>query len=111
MNMKTDRLIRVASARYHSLRIFSTLLLALPVGAQNGTAADAVTFNSQIAPIIYKNCSTCHRPGEAAPFSLLSYQDAKRKGKTIGKAATAAARVCRRGRRNRRRTRTAMNAG
>jgi hypothetical protein len=35
----------------------------------------AVTFNKQIAPIIYNNCSSCHRPGEAAPFSLLSYQD------------------------------------
>lgn len=36
-----------------------------------------VTFNKQIAPIIYENCSTCHRPGESGPFSLLSYQDVK----------------------------------
>jgi len=89
MNTKTHQPIRAASCRQHSLRIFSALLLALPVGAQNAAAADAVTFNSQIAPIIYKNCSTCHRPGEAAPFSLLSYEDVKRKGKTIGKATTA----------------------
>src|ERR1043165_3778470 len=42
-------------------------------------AADpAVTFNQQIAPILYKNCSPCHRPGEAAPFSLLNYEDARR---------------------------------
>src|ERR1700742_1505727 len=32
------------------------------------TAAETVTFNKQIAPIIYKNCASCHRPGEAAPF-------------------------------------------
>src|ERR1051326_8463193 len=37
-----------------------------------------VTFNQQIAPIVYQNCSPCHRPGESAPFSLLSYDDVKR---------------------------------
>src|SRR5215471_6000785 len=55
------------------------LLLSLPALAQN------VTFNQQIAPIIYKNCSTCHRPGESAPFSLLSYEDAKRHAAQIAK--------------------------
>src|SRR2546423_1290546 len=40
--------------------------------------AATVTYHQQIAPIVYKNCSPCHRPGEAAPFSLLSYDDAKR---------------------------------
>jgi hypothetical protein len=37
--------------------------------------AETVTFNKRIAPIVYNNCSWCHRPGEATPFSLLSYQD------------------------------------
>lgn len=37
-----------------------------------------VTFNPDIARILYKNCTPCHRPGQSAPFSLLSYQDAKR---------------------------------
>jgi mono/diheme cytochrome c family protein len=46
-------------------------------------AAETVTFNRQIAPIIYNNCSSCHRPGEAAPFSLLSYQDVMKKGQII----------------------------
>ena len=45
--------------------------------------APAITFNKQIAPIIFNNCSSCHRPGEAAPFSLLSYQDTVKKGKLI----------------------------
>lgn len=48
-----------------------------------------VTFNAQIGPIIYANCSSCHRPGEAAPFSLLSYQDVVRKAKTIAKVTSA----------------------
>lgn len=36
------------------------------------------TFYRDIAPIIYQNCSTCHRPGESGPFSLLNYEDVKR---------------------------------
>src|SRR5262249_7950828 len=40
--------------------------------------AGAADFYHDIGPIIYHNCSACHRPGESAPFSLLSYDDAKR---------------------------------
>ena len=50
--------------------------------------AQRVSFNKQIAPIIYQNCSSCHWPGEAAPFSLLSYQDVAKKAKLIA-AVTA----------------------
>ena len=42
-----------------------------------------ITFARDIAPIIYKNCSPCHRPGESGPFSLLSYDDAKRHASQI----------------------------
>jgi tetratricopeptide (TPR) repeat protein len=35
-----------------------------------------VTFNKDVAPIVFTNCAPCHRPGEAAPFTLLSYADA-----------------------------------
>jgi hypothetical protein len=34
------------------------------------------TFN-EVAPIIYARCSSCHRPGQSAPFSLLTYDDVK----------------------------------
>ena len=50
-------------------------LIVLPFAAQGAPANTPVTFNRQIAPIIYRNCSACHRPGEAAPFALLSYAD------------------------------------
>jgi len=43
------------------------------------------TFNKDIAPVIFKNCSPCHRPGESGPFSLLSYRDVRKKAKTIVK--------------------------
>jgi Tfp pilus assembly protein PilF len=40
-------------------------------------AAEPVTFNKDVAPLIFHYCSPCHRPGEAAPFSLLTYQDVR----------------------------------
>src|SRR5271155_1039874 len=42
-----------------------------------------VTFNRQIAPILYKNCTTCHHPGGGGPFSLLTFEDARRRGQQI----------------------------
>jgi Flp pilus assembly protein TadD len=45
--------------------------------AKNSTTKteQAVTFNRDIAPIIFKYCSPCHRPSEAGPFPLLTYED------------------------------------
>lgn len=34
-----------------------------------------INFSEHIAPIIYENCTTCHRQGEIAPFALESYED------------------------------------
>jgi tetratricopeptide (TPR) repeat protein len=62
--------------------VWSWLLLGLPSLA-TAKAPPAVTFNEQIAPIIYQNCSTCHRPGETGPFSLLSYSDVKKHAEQI----------------------------
>jgi Flp pilus assembly protein TadD/mono/diheme cytochrome c family protein len=62
--------------------VISCLLLAVPALA----APAPVTFNREIAPILYKNCAPCHRPGEAAPFALLSYQDAKQHAGQIAAA-------------------------
>ena len=47
------------------------------------SAAAAPTFNKDIAPILYENCSTCHRPGEVAPFPLLTYRDAAKRAGLI----------------------------
>lgn len=44
---------------------------------------DTVTFSEHIAPIIFNNCTSCHRPGEAAPFKLMSYRDVQKRGRTI----------------------------
>src|SRR5947208_1382223 len=69
----------------NAMRVLASFLVAVPFVAQGAT----VTFNQQIAPIIYRNCSPCHRPGEAAPFPLLSYAEVARKGKQIGKATSS----------------------
>src|SRR5215469_10140877 len=37
----------------------------------------APTFNKDVLPILQKHCQNCHRPGEVAPFSLLSYTEAR----------------------------------
>ena len=42
-----------------------------------------LTFNRDIAPIVFEHCSGCHHPGQAAPFSLLSYSDVRKRSKTI----------------------------
>jgi hypothetical protein len=46
-------------------------------------AAAAPTYNKDIAPILYQNCAGCHRPGEVAPFSLLTYQDTAKRAALI----------------------------
>ena len=52
--------------------------------------ADAtVTFNRDIAPIVFANCVVCHRPGEAAPFSLLDYAQAKKRAGLITALTTS----------------------
>jgi Flp pilus assembly protein TadD/mono/diheme cytochrome c family protein len=48
-----------------------------------------VTFNRQIAPILYKNCTTCHHPGGGGPFSLLTFEDARRRGQQIVQATAS----------------------
>ncbi len=48
--------------------------------------SDTVTFNRDIAPLFFEHCSTCHRPGTAAPFSLLTYSDARPWARAIKQA-------------------------
>src|SRR3954463_9837725 len=54
------------------------LVLALSLRAES-----TPSFTKNIAPILQENCQTCHRPGEAAPFSLLTYEQARPWAKAI----------------------------
>ena len=59
------------------------LLCLLPVRWATAQVQATPTFARDIAPIIYANCSSCHRPGEAGPFSLLTYEDVRKRAQQI----------------------------
>lgn len=59
------------------------LALALAAAARAGEEPKIPTFAHEIAPIIYQNCASCHRPGGAGPFALLSYRDVKKHARQI----------------------------
>jgi len=61
---------------------WSSLLVTVAIAATMSTipskAADApVTFTKDVLPILQKNCQSCHRPGQIAPMSLLTYDEAR----------------------------------
>ena len=60
--------------------VLSSFVLAVLTAS---AATTAPTYNRDIAPILYRNCATCHRPGEVAPFSLVTYRDAAKRAALI----------------------------
>lgn len=80
--------MRVAARARRAL--FGAALLGsslAPVGGGPARTEDAetVTFNRHIAPIVFRNCAPCHRPGEAGPFSLLGYADVHKRASQIAR--------------------------
>src|SRR5215813_356140 len=51
----------------------------------------SVTFNKDVLPILQQNCQGCHRPGQIAPMSLLTYKDARPWAKAIKNAVVTRA--------------------
>jgi Tetratricopeptide repeat len=60
------------------MKILAALLLFGTLGI-----AVAADFNHDIAPIVFAHCASCHHDGEAAPFSLVTYEDVKKRAKQI----------------------------
>jgi hypothetical protein len=59
-------------------RTLSTLaLIMICLATYSIGQAPAVTFTKDVAPILQQHCQTCHRPGEAAPFPLMTYEQAR----------------------------------
>jgi len=58
------------------------LFAALAVGVC-AAQAEPITFYKHVAPIVYNSCAPCHRPGEPGPFSLLTYEDVRKRGPQI----------------------------
>jgi len=70
-------------------RTFTIAAFAGALGLTLGPAeAQNVRFAEDIAPLLFRACASCHQPGGSGPFSLLTYEDARRHGRTIA-AVTA----------------------
>ena len=57
------------------------MLLGVPaagMASKANSVSRPVTFNKDIAPIVFNNCTSCHRAGEVAPFALMNYADVSR---------------------------------
>jgi hypothetical protein len=68
------------------MRIFLILLFFLSVISLN---AQTITFNKDIAPIIESKCVSCHKPGESAPFNLLTYEDVAKRASFVSKVVAS----------------------
>ena len=57
---------------------FAALCFVLaPATSASGSAKKEVTFNKDVASILYNNCAECHKPDDIAPMSLLSYKEVR----------------------------------
>ena len=55
---------------------YAVLVLAAAV-ACSAASIPNVTFNKDVLPVLQKRCQECHRPGEIAPMSFMSYEAAR----------------------------------
>ena len=65
------------------------LIVAAAAIAADATAPSPVTFNKDVLPILQGNCQSCHRPGQVAPMSFLTYKDVRPWAKAIKSAVVA----------------------
>src|ERR1700730_18197449 len=76
--------MEIALPRSARLTIFSAALLCLAAQSRPQEPGNPPpTFTKDVAPILQKHCQTCHRPGEAAPFSMLTYEQTRPWAATI----------------------------
>jgi hypothetical protein len=53
------------------------LLIAVTSAALTAQIVEPPTFTKDVLPILQRECQTCHRPGEAGPFSMLTYESTR----------------------------------
>src|SRR6516165_11322148 len=73
-------------ARRMSMLRGSLAGLVMGITALAATNSAPVTFNKDVLPILQKNCQGCHRPGELAPMSFLSYSETRPWAKAMKQA-------------------------
>ena len=82
-----QKLARLSWTILAALLMSCSITLAAPRPAS--APVNPPTWSHDIAPILYKNCTTCHHSGGAGPFSLLTYGDAKRWAPQVVKVTTS----------------------
>src|SRR5262245_23429066 len=65
------------------LTAMTALGTEIPSSSVTSDQASAVTFNKDVLPILQNNCQVCHRPGEVAPMSFLTYEGTRPWAKAI----------------------------
>ncbi|MBL8722755.1 MAG: hypothetical protein JNK49_01850 [Planctomycetes bacterium] len=69
------------------IALLTGAVLCTLAGAQAPNASTpaprAPTWNEDVAPLVFARCSPCHRPGEVAPFPLLTFQDARKRARKL----------------------------
>ncbi len=73
----------LANTKYSTRKVNEVSGCELELPSKKDVSKSKVTYNKDIAPLIQKNCQSCHRPGSVAPFTLFTYEDVSRRGKTI----------------------------
>jgi hypothetical protein len=76
--MKTRIALAIAAAL-----VCSTITTAGGADQDGARATSIPTYTKDVAPILYKRCTGCHRPGEIAPMSLLTYEDVRPRTRDI----------------------------
>lgn len=71
------------------LLVVITVALTAAACGRGAPITEPVTFSTDVAPILYSRCATCHRPGQVAPFTLLTYDDARARAQAIARMTAA----------------------
>ncbi len=75
-----------------ALSVSACVVLAVAVGAAGKPSGGPpavpaphrpLSFTKDVAPVVFRHCAPCHRPGGSAPFSLLTYQDTKHRAALV----------------------------
>ena len=75
----------VRFSRVFGVFVVASLALLVSDAAAQGAAP---TFTKDVAPVLYKHCTSCHRAGEIAPMSLLTYEEARPWARAIRERVT-----------------------